>query len=175
MGYAGGTAPDPTYDLLGDHTECIQVDYDPARIPYEDLVEAFWAVHSPLKPALSTQYASLILCHDAEQLSVARASRERVAGRVGRRVHTEVRMLDRFYVAEDYHQKHALRGDSVLVSEVHGYCRDEASLRDSTAAARLNGYAYGLGSRVRVEMDIESLGLSDVGARHLRSIVRNGR
>jgi hypothetical protein len=151
------------------------VDFDPERVSYVDLLEAFWCVHSPLRPAHSTQYASLVLCHDDEQLSAALASKERIENRTCRQMFTEVRRLDRFYVAEDYHQKYALRADRTLMADVARYHRSDESLRESTATARLNGYAYGAGSSTMLEQEIDLLGLSDEGVRHLRTLVRNGR
>ncbi len=175
VGYAGGTTADPTYRRIGDHTECFQVDFDPERLPYEDLLEAFWVVHSPFHPAHSLQYASLVLAHDDAQHEAALASCKRIASKTNRAIQTDVRRLDRFYVAEDYHQKYGLRADKTLMADLGRYYLDDATLRESTTAARLNGYAYGAGSSARLEREIDILGLSDQGVRHLRGVVRAAR
>jgi len=52
VGYAGGATENPTYHHLGDHTETIQIEYDPARISYQELLDAFWAGHKPTSSAL---------------------------------------------------------------------------------------------------------------------------
>ena len=78
VGYAGGTIEHPTYRAMGDHTECFQVDFDPEVVTYEDLLELFWQSHDPFAPAYKTQYASLVLASDEEQLAVARASAETI-------------------------------------------------------------------------------------------------
>lgn len=172
VGYAGGTTADPTYRSIGDHTEVFQVDFDPARVSYEELLAVFWSEHDPTSRAFSTQYKAMVLAADEAQLEAALRSRDIVAERVSRPVLTEVRRLDRFYVAEDYHQKYALRRDRVLSADMRAHYPDEADFRDSTATARLNGYAYGLGSLLQLEREIGSFGLTEESEERLRSIVR---
>lgn len=109
MGYAGGSTPDPTYHDLGDHTEVVQVDFDPSRISYEDLLVTFWQLHDARRPSHSTQYASVVLTSDADQLATARALRDRLAVRAGAPLATRIAPLDGFYPAEDYHQKYHWR------------------------------------------------------------------
>lgn len=171
MGYAGGTTPDPTYRSIGDHTEVLQVDYDPARVGYEDLLQVFWAEHDPSKRPHSTQYKAMVLAHDDAQYAAALRSREALAARSSRPVLTDIARLQHFYVAEDYHQKYALRRDALLSAEMHAHYADERGFRESTAAARLNGYAYGLGSVLQLEHEVSSLGLSERGEGRLRSLV----
>lgn len=172
VGYAGGSTPDPTYRSIGDHTEVFQVDFDPARLSYEELLEIFWTEHDPSARAHATQYKAMVLAGDDAQFEAARRSREAVVAGVTRPVLTEVRRLERFYVAEDYHQKYALRRDRLLSGEMHAHYPDEADFRESTAAARLNGYVYGIGSSLQLEREIESLGLSDAAQERLRTLVR---
>ena len=104
---------------MGDHTECFQVDFDPTEVSYEDLLELFWTSHDPTRPAFKTQYASLVLAHDDEQLETARASAERLSALVKRPIATSIDRFDRFWMAEDYHQKYYLRNDRRLFSEMH--------------------------------------------------------
>lgn len=170
VGYAGGTTPGPTYRSIGDHTETLQVDYDPAVITYEELLDVFWAAHRPTAPPHSVQYASRIFAHDEAQRLSAVASAERAAARLGR-VFTEVRPHERFYLAEDYHQKYRLRTDRTLSAEFARMYPDPADLRESTAAARVNGYLDGWGSRAELEADLAALGLSEEAAGRLRRAV----
>ena len=72
MGYAGGKKLKPTYRDLGDHTETVQVDYDPGQVSYEDLLRVFWQSHDPTEPIHSRQYASIIFADgEWEQTSEA--------------------------------------------------------------------------------------------------------
>ena len=117
VGYAGGTTGDSTYeDVCGGqtgHAEVVQVDYDPARVSYDDLLDLFWAIHDPTPlnrqgPDIGTQYRSAIFFHDAEQEAQARASLERLrlAGRHDRDIVTEITPAPAFYRAEEYHQQY---------------------------------------------------------------------
>lgn len=176
VGYAGGTAQNPTYRRIGDHTESIQIDFDPERVSYEELLEAFFQMRDATRPAYSTQYASLVFCHSEEQRRTAEEIRSRFETLLGKLVLTQVRVLDRFYPAEDYHQKYALRSDAALMAEFAALYPDARDFRDSTAAARVNGYVYGVGGPVtQLELEIESYGLSDVGSRDLRATVNGSR
>jgi peptide-methionine (S)-S-oxide reductase len=170
VGYAGGTTEDPTYRTIGNHTETTQIDFDPMVVSYEDLLAAFWAAHTPTRPAPSRQYASLILSHDLEQAALADDSRRVIEARLGP-VHTQIRPLGRFWVAEDYHQKYRLRGNPVIAREFAGMYPDPADLRESTAAARINGYLDGCGTTSELEVEIASFGLSAEGQSELRRVV----
>lgn len=68
-GYAGGTTPEPDYRRMGDHTEMVQIDYDPGRISYEELLQVFWDHHNPvnINGYKGRQYLSLVLFHGEEQ------------------------------------------------------------------------------------------------------------
>lgn len=103
MGYAGGTTPDPTYRRMGDHSETVQVDYDPAVISYDELLGEFWASHRPTRPTTSRQYASIIFYGTDAEREAAEASKAALERSVGR-LYTEIVPLERFYLAEEYHQ-----------------------------------------------------------------------
>ncbi len=174
VGYAGGTIPDPTYRSIGDHTEVLQVEFDPGYVSYEGLLELFWTMHDPAARVYSTQYKSIVLATDEKQFQAAARSRTRTEALLCRPVLTEVRRLERFYLAEDYHQKYALRRDALLSDEVEAYYSTPEDFRESALAARLNGYAYGLGSALQLEREIDSYGLSESAQGHLRAIVTRG-
>lgn len=154
--------------MLGDHTECFEVDFDPAIIDYEDLLERFWQSHDPTRAAFKTQYASVILATDEEQLGLAQESAEATSRLLGRPLSTRIEQLDHFWMAEDYHQKYYLRGHRDLARELHAVYPDERRFVDSTAAAKMNGYLYGAGTCARLERDLPGFGLSADGESHLR-------
>ncbi len=70
VGYAGGEAPDPTYRRIQDHTEAIQIEYDPSITSYEELLEIFWESHDPTSRPYSRQYMSIVLYHNQEQRQI---------------------------------------------------------------------------------------------------------
>jgi peptide-methionine (S)-S-oxide reductase len=156
VGYAGGTDPDPTYYSLGDHTEVIQVAYDPDELDYADLLEVFWANHDPFSDPYKRQYRGVVLAHDDDQRAAAEESKAELEARTGQSVATPVETLSSFTLAEDYHQKYELRSTPVLGDElVDIYGPD---IVDSTVAARLNGFVAGHGTaqqREQLLADVE--------------------
>ena len=114
-GYAGGFLPDPTYkDIcsgLTGHAEVIQVTYDPKKVSYPRLLEAFWQSHDPTTlnrqgNDIGTQYRSIILYHDQEQKEIAEdAMRKLDRANIFRApLVTEIAPLTTFYPAESNHQ-----------------------------------------------------------------------
>lgn len=159
VGYAGGSKPNPTYKNLGDHIETVQVDYDPGVISYGELLEVFWASHTPSVPAWSRQYLNVIFYENDEQRRLAEASRERLAASLGRRVYTAILAATTFTLAEDYHQKYYLQQVPGLLEEWRRYYPN-LDLVNSRAAARLNGYVAGYGSIAQFQEELPELGLS---------------
>lgn len=114
VGYTGGHAPRPTYEQVCDgrtgHAEAVRVEYDPAIVSYEALLEAFWRAHDPTQvnrqgPDIGEQYRSAIFTHDAGQQRVALASRTAAAKRHRRPIATAIEPAGDYWPAEDYHQQ----------------------------------------------------------------------
>lgn len=117
VGYSGGAFKNPTYeDVCADetgHAEVVQVEYDPSRVSYEQILEVLWSIHDPTTPNrqgpdVGTQYRSVIFYHTPEQKAQAEASKERLqkSGRFQRPIVTEIKPAAEFYRAEDYHQQY---------------------------------------------------------------------
>jgi len=136
----------PTYERLGDHSEAVEVEYDPATISYDELLRVFWSSHDPLSPPWARQYRNAVFYHGEEQRRLAVASRTEVAADLGGEVMTAIEPAGRFYPAEGYHQKYALRGNQPLWAALLAAYPSEQALLDSTVAARLNGYLGGYGA-----------------------------
>ncbi len=114
-GYAGGDTPDPTYKEVcsGEtgHAEVIQIDFDPAVSSYRDIIDLFWEAHDPTTlnrqgADVGTQYRSIILYHNDEQKRIAEESKRDAQERIGQPIVTEIVPLEKFYLAEDYHQNY---------------------------------------------------------------------
>lgn len=114
-GYAGGEKPNPTYDEVSSgttgHAEVTKIEYDPAQITYRTLLTVFFATHDPTTvnrqgPDTGTQYRSIILYTTPAQKEEAEAFIKEVdeSSKEGGKVVTEVRPLDTFYEAENYHK-----------------------------------------------------------------------
>ncbi len=115
VGYSGGHTKDPTYKDVcsGDtgHAEVVEVEYDPSKVSYEELLEVFWTHHDPTQlnrqgPDVGTQYRSAIFFHTPEQEAAARASMEKVQERFKKPVVTQLNLASEFYRAEEYHQRY---------------------------------------------------------------------
>jgi peptide-methionine (S)-S-oxide reductase len=112
-GYAGGKTSNPTYKQVcaGDtgHAEVVQIGFDPAKISYEKLLDAFWDAHDPTTlnrqgNDVGSQYRSIILFHNEAQRVAAEKAKTAAGWRFQRPVVTEIVALAKFYPAEDYHQ-----------------------------------------------------------------------
>jgi methionine-S-sulfoxide reductase len=171
VGYAGGTTENPTYYNLGDHTETIQIEYDPAVVSYEELLDVFWTSHDPFRRPWSRQYMAIVFTHDDEQRRQALEGRDRLAVETGQEVTTEIVPFSEFYLAEDYHQKYRLQQDSVLMRDFRAIYPSTQDFIASTAAARVNGYIAGYGSLERLRDELDSLGLSTEGRERLWDVV----
>ena len=172
VGYAGGKTADPTYSRMGDHTETVQVDFDPDRISYERLLDIFWKEHDPGSRMVSRQYMNAVFYHDDAQKQAANRSKERLSAETGRVVRTSIVPVRTFTLAEDYHQKYTLGRNTDIMRRMRAIYPEMRDFVNSTAAARLNGYLGGKGTRVQLDKEIRLLGLTEAGEKHLRRSVR---
>ncbi len=117
VGYAGGTTVNPTYkDVCTDktgHAEVIQIEFDPSKITFDDLLAIFFQIHDPTMknrqgPDEGSQYRSVIFYHSAKQEESARAYKKQLelSGRYDGPIVTEILPAGPFYKAEEYHQKY---------------------------------------------------------------------
>jgi peptide-methionine (S)-S-oxide reductase len=114
-GYAGGTVPRPSYEMVQTgttgHAEVVQIEFDPEVVTFEELLEVFWHAHDPTSyhrqgPDEGPEYRSIILFHNQEQQRAAQKSYLKVSasGLYARPIVTELVPLTKFYPAERYHQ-----------------------------------------------------------------------
>ena len=170
VGYTGGVAPNPTSADIKDHTECVQMDFDPSVVSYEKLLSVFWAGHDPTqKKAL--HYKAAVYYSNEQQRLLAESSAQEIAQKLGQPIFTEVLPLGAFYRAESAEQKHFLRHRAQLWSEIEAlYGQDERGLEDSTLAARLNAYSAGCGDLSVLNRELDSYNLSAAGRQYLERI-----
>ncbi len=152
--------PEPTYRNLGDHSEAIEIGFDPERISYERLLFELFAAHAPTAEPWSRQYRSAVFAHDAAQRGAAERAVRAEALRRGATIHTAIEEAGTFWQAEDYHQKYRLRAHEDLLAEVRAVYPDTDDLVRSTLAARLNAWVAGWGDESQVARELERSGLS---------------
>jgi peptide methionine sulfoxide reductase msrA/msrB len=132
VGYAGGQIKNATYRNHEGHAEAVRVEYDPSKLPFEQLLRWYFRMHDPTTKDRQgndrgSSYRSAIFCHTEAQKLTALAFIDRLNknGKWGARVVTEVSMADQFWRAEEEHQDylerlpqgytcHFLRPESVL-------------------------------------------------------------
>jgi len=171
VGYAGGSSANPGYHDLGDHSEAVQIDFDPSRISYRELLDIFWKSHDPTGSSWSRQYRNAIFYHNDLQRNAAMETRSQLASETKGKIATAIEQYSGFYIAEDYHQKHSLRSYPEIMAEFRTMFPDMMSLINSTAVTRVNGYLGGYGSCGPLNEEIESFGLSRRAEGTLTSIV----
>lgn len=112
-GYAGGQTEKPTYEDIctgkTGHAEVVKIEYDPAKISYDKIIDLFWDAHDPTTlnrqgADVGTQYRSIILTQNEEEARIAKESKERAQAGFKSPIVTEIVALEKFYPAEDYHQ-----------------------------------------------------------------------
>ena len=120
VGYMGGDFANPCYlDVLSritGHAEVAQIQYNPALISYDDLLQVFWSCHDPTTlnrqgPDRGEQYRSVIFCHTTEQLSIAQRSKTQLnaSSAYGTPVVTQIRKASDYWLATDDHQQYLYR------------------------------------------------------------------
>ncbi|MCE5264983.1 MAG: peptide-methionine (R)-S-oxide reductase MsrB [Deltaproteobacteria bacterium] len=133
-GYTGGTGTNPTYETYAEqgHIEAVQVFYDPDKITYEQILDAFWRHIDPTDPGgqfadRGPQYRSAIFYHNEEQKRIAEKSRAELAksGRFDKPVVTEILKFTEFYDAEEYHQDYYKENPLRYRYYRHGSGRDQ--------------------------------------------------
>ena len=174
VGYAGGTKDNPSYYNLGDHSETIQIAYDPSKISLNELLDVFWDSHNPTVQSWSRQYMSIVFYHNEEQRDLAVSSKQHEEVKLGRKIATEIIPFSEFYLAEDYHQKYYLRQEPDLLKEFHAIYPAIEDFIFSTAVARVNGYIGGYGTLETLKENLSSLGLSEAGRSRLLEIADRG-
>ncbi len=115
VGYMGGTLENPTYeevctDLTG-HAEVVEVEYDPSKLQYNNLLEIFFSLHDPTQlnrqgPDVGTQYRSVIFYENEDDKSVSEDFIETISNKYTKPIATSLEKKTKYYIAEEYHQKY---------------------------------------------------------------------
>jgi len=164
VGYTGGSSKKPTYRNMGDHTETVEVTFDPSIIPYHELLKFFWKNHNPFTKG-RPQYMSAIFCHGQHQLDEALASKQDLQKHHVQPISTKIMLAEEFYDAEDYHQKYLLRQHPKLLKSLK---LSDSSVIKSYAAAKINAFINNDSTRDHLEEVCKELGLKDDQITYIR-------
>nr|CAD2170693.1 unnamed protein product [Meloidogyne enterolobii] len=142
VGYSGGTSPSPTYQNIGDHTEIVEIQFNPELTKFKEIINLFYSKHNFTLPQ-KTQYKSVILYVDEEQKKIALEEMEKAKEKYTNKntiFYTFLQKFEKFYQAEDYHQKYWLRCENNIFKELN---LTNSQLINSTLATKINGYLGG--------------------------------
>ncbi|MBV5287177.1 MAG: peptide-methionine (S)-S-oxide reductase MsrA [Methyloversatilis discipulorum] len=139
-GYTGGKTANPSYEEVSSqatgHAEAVQIEYDPAKVSYDRLLDVFWRSIDPTAKNrqfcdIGTPYRTAIFAHDAAQLDAARRSLAALEKSKPFKapIVTEIHMADTFYPAEDYHQDY-YRKNPARYTYYRWSCGRDARLRE---------------------------------------------
>lgn len=117
VGFMGGTRDKPSYEDVcyrdTGHAEVVEVEFDPAQVSYEDMLDVFWENHDPTQlnrqgPDIGDQYRTVIFVHSPAQEAAAERSKQRrdESGAYRRPIVTVIEPARTFWKAEDYHQQY---------------------------------------------------------------------
>lgn len=166
VGYAGGTTMNPTYRNMGDHTETLEIDFDPTIISFEQILQLFWSSHNPTRGQSygGRQYMSLLLYHNDHQKELAKKTKEEQERFIKAEIQTEVSPYAKFYLAEDYHQKYYLKRHKNAIEQLNRLFQTEEAFTDATLTARLNGLVKGYLTmdQLKTEIDEWDIGIENV-------------
>jgi len=115
VGYTGGHINNPTYKMVCEgntgHAEVAQIQFDNKKITYEELLLIFFEIHDPTTlnrqgNDTGTQYRSSVFYHDSTQKELAEKAKATLQSKYNNKIVTEITSLEKFYIAEDYHQNY---------------------------------------------------------------------
>ncbi|XP_067122581.1 peptide methionine sulfoxide reductase [Centruroides vittatus] len=138
---------------------------------YQELLDMFWKLHDPTT-CHKRQYMSAIFYHDEEQKKLAEESKAKKQKVTSREIVTKILPMEKFYEAEDYHQKYILRNYDDIFDTIG---LDGKALINSHAAARINGYLGGYGKKSDFEKEWKTLGLSEEVAEMILDEMKRNR
>ena len=175
VGYAGGTTTDPTYRTIGDHTETLEIEFDPEILSYEEILTIFWQNHDAAKNRFykERQYLSLLLYHSEEQKRIAYQIKTEQEQILGKEIQTEFQPYTVFYCAENRHQKYFLKRFSKAMDSLLPLFPNDKAFVDSTIAARLNGFVREFGTLKDIKAEIHHWGLDPDNERVLKELLEN--
>jgi len=132
---------------MADHTECLEIDFDPQVIGIEDIVHHFWSSHNPNRGNYKgRQYLSILLFRDAEQKEMIERVKDSLESSMVDKIDTEIASYRGFTLAEERHQKYYLKRYPKAMDRLAAYYETHEQLVNATLVARLNSFVKGYGT-----------------------------
>lgn len=176
-GFAGGTTASPSYRNMGDHTETVQVDFDPSILSFENILRVFWAHHTSTNRTDygERQYLSLLFYHDEQQKQAIERVKQELEDERNERIETEIGPFTAFTQAEERHQKYYLKRFKRAAEELSVHFALPDSFTDSTLTARLNGFVREYTTLDKIGEEIQIWNASEQSKKQLAAFIRSLR
>ncbi|WP_046174158.1 peptide-methionine (S)-S-oxide reductase MsrA [Domibacillus indicus] len=176
-GFAGGTASNPAYRNMGDHTETVQIDFDPSILSFEHIIRTFWANHTSTHRVTykERQYMSLLLYHGKEQKQVIERVKKELEEERQESIETEIQPYAEFYPAEDRHQKYHVKRFKKAADMLRIHYPSEEAFTNSTVIARLNGFVKEHGTLQQIMKEIHSWDMPESSRDRLAELIKQIR
>ncbi len=158
---------------MGDHTETLEIDFDPNTISYQEILHLFWKNHNSQRDSFykGRQYISILLYHNEYQQQVAEKVKQEFEQQLHGEIQTEIAPYSTFYLAEDYHQKYYLRRFKKAVVKLSSMYETESNFINSTLVARLNGLTVGYGTMDAIKEEITNTPMDSKNSAELLGLI----
>jgi peptide-methionine (S)-S-oxide reductase len=162
VGFAGGLAENPTYRSMGDHTETVEVDFNPEMSSFEEILHIFWNNHTSTNRVRykERQYMSILFYHDEKQKESIFNVKTELEEKRNEQIETEIVPYADFTLAENRHQKYYLKRFSKAAALLNNYYPSADAFTDSTSIARLNGFVREFGTLNSIKEEINEWQIS---------------
>ena len=177
VGFAGGTVNKPTYRQMGDHTETVQIDFDPSIFSFERMIRTFWAHHTSTHRVTykERQYMSILFYHNQEQKRTINKVKKELEAERKETIETEIQPFTAFTLAEPRHQKYHLKRFKKAADMLTRSFPSEACFMNSTVIARLNGFVKEYSTLQTIIEEMMLWDMSDSEQDELVQMIRNIR
>lgn len=161
---------------MADHTECLEIDFDPQEIGFEEIVKRFWSSHNSNRGNYKgRQYLSILLFHDAEQKEMIERVKESLERSMADKIDTEIASYRGFTLAEERHQKYYLKRYPKAMEKLMCYYETHKQIVDATLVARLNSFVKGYGTLVALKEEVAGWNIPEEMKEELVALVNGIR
>lgn len=159
---------------MGDHTETIEIDFNPEIMTFEEILHVFWKNHNPNRGGYrGRQYLSLLLYHDEKQKELIGKVKQELELKA--EIQTEITGYSGFTLAEERHQKYYLQRYPNAMEKLHFLYPSAQTFVDSTLVARLNGFVKGYGTLTSIKEEIKNWNINENSQRRLLDVINSIR
>ncbi|OKL37700.1 peptide-methionine (S)-S-oxide reductase MsrA [Domibacillus mangrovi] len=177
VGFAGGTKESPTYRSMGDHTETIEVDFNPEMLSFEEILHVFWNNHTSTNRVnyKERQYMSILFYHDEQQKEAILNVKKELEDERKETIETEVVPYSGFALAEAHHQKYYLKRFSIAIDLLNTHYPSVDAFTHSTLIARLNGFVREFGTLNDIKNEVSEWNIREDSREIVLNILKNIR